>query len=156
MFSKHLALLEKLEDSVSFLKVPLFGLLCPIFFWRRYKVVILFSLTGNFRTSFWGFTYFLSYWRSPLLLLCCSFPLILTGRITRTLARPKRCPVFLGLRNARRRYSAPLSSVLGSRRHAFLFCHSVTNKVSWALFPAFRMAYYDGRLSSSFCRGGDN
>ena len=50
----------------------------------------------------------------------------------------------------------PAIDVLGSLIDAFLFCSSVTMKVSWGLLPALLQAYFGIRISSSFYIGGDN
>ena len=112
-----------------------------------------------FHASFWGFLFCLihqSSKRSLLLFPGWSFPLLSSGGFLRALACPKRFPVFSGIKNYWRDCSAPASDFLVSLLPAFLFHHSVTNKVSWDIFSALQQAYFCGRLSSLFSRWGDN
>ena len=153
-----LAFWRKLEDSSPFLRVPF-----SIFDVRhipeealKFPVIFIFHIP--FRASCWSFSLLLihlSHLRSPLLPPGCLFPPFFSGGFLGS-ALPKRFPIFLRVQNSWRDWSAPASNILRIIIPAFLFCISVTKKVSWDIFPSLLRYYSDGNISSSLYWGGEN
>ena len=133
---------KKCEDSTPFLRVPL-----SIFDVRHFPEEAL-KLPANFLSMYipWDMLrYFLL--PDPLIILAVSalisgfiFSSALVWRVSSYSAHLKRFPVFSGLQESQRDYSAPASDVLGSLIPDFFFLNSVKKKVYWDIFRALHQA----------------
>ena len=157
VYYKQLGLSTKNWGLRSVLEGYPFDFWCPIFFRRRFRSCWWIFSHCPFLEICWVFPSTRSSWQYLLLLPGCLYPPAHMLAVSLgSLSSPQGSLFFRCSNYSRRDCSASASDVPGSLIPAFLFSCSVKKKVSWYLLPAIQQAYFGDRLSSSFCRGGDN